>query len=208
MCFYFTNWCGSEIKCYRKPDELRNGIDSLILLRRNRTFVVEFIHSGSLVQEKNVKLGLKRGIIMKDTQAIKELQTENEIIEAFSVMKQLRKHLDEETYLDLVLDAKDKDRYKMFALIDGREIVAVIGFKPMITLYYGRFVWVCDLVTDANKRSKGYGEKLLKYVHEWAKENNYESVALSSGLERADAHRFYEGRMNYDKVSYVFKTNL
>ncbi|HWO98810.1 MAG TPA: GNAT family N-acetyltransferase, partial [Bacillus sp. (in: firmicutes)] len=75
-------------------------------------------------------------------------------------------------------------------------------------LYYGRFVWVCDLVTDSDKRSKGYGEKLLTYVHEWAKENNYESVALSSGLQRTDAHRFYEDKMKYDKVSYVFKASL
>ena len=145
---------------------------------------------------------------MKDTLAIKELQTQDEILEAFLVMKQLRKHLDEETYLDLVLDAKDNDRYKMFALIDEGEVVAVTGFKPMITLYYGRFVWVCDLVTDTNNRSKGYGEKLLTYVHEWAKENNYESVALSSGLLRTDAHSFYEDRMDYDKVSYVFKASL
>lgn len=139
---------------------------------------------------------------------IKELQSKNEILEAFSVMKQLRTHLDEATYLELVLEAKEKDSYKMCALIDGKELVAVIGFKPMITLYYGRFVWVCDLVTDTNKRSKGYGEKLLTYVHEWAKENNYESVALSSGLQRTDAHRFYENKMDYDKVSYVFKANL
>ena len=96
----------------------------------------------------------------------------------------------------------------MFALFDGEEIVAVTGFKPMITLYYGRFVWVCDLVTDTNKRSKGHGENLLTFVHEWAKENNYESVALSSGLQRTYAHRFYENKMNYDKVSYVFKTTL
>lgn len=78
----------------------------------------------------------------------------------------------------------------------------------MITLYYGRFVWVCDLVTDNNKRSNGYGDKLLSYVHEWAKENGYQSVALSSGLQRTDAHRFYEEKMGYDKVSYVFKKNL
>lgn len=142
------------------------------------------------------------------TLAIKELQSKNEIIEVFPVIKQLRTHLDENTYLELVLEAKEKDRYKMFALYDDGELVAVTGFKPMTTLYYGRFVWVCDLVTDTNKRSKGYGEKLLTYVHEWAKKNNYESVALSSGLQRTDAHRFYENRMDYDKVSYVFKTNL
>ncbi|WNF35402.1 GNAT family N-acetyltransferase [Bacillaceae bacterium IKA-2] len=143
-----------------------------------------------------------------DDLTIKELQSRKEILEAFPVMKQLRSHLDESIYLELVIEAQEKDRYKLFALLDKNEIVAVSGFKPMITLYYGRFVWVCDLVTDTNKRSKGYGEKLLSYIHEWARENNYESVALSSGLQRTEAHHFYEDRMNYDKVSYVFKTTL
>jgi len=142
------------------------------------------------------------------TTTIKQLQSKNEMIKAYSVMKQLRKHLDERTYLDLVLEAQEKDMYKMFALLEDNEIVAVTGFKPMITLYYGRFVWVCDLVTDENKRSKGYGKQLLTFVHEWAKENNFENVALSSGLQRTDGHRFYEEKMNYDKVSYVFKTSL
>lgn len=139
---------------------------------------------------------------------MKELQTDHEIIEAFPVMKQLRTHLDESTYLDLVREAKEKDRYKMFALYDSHKVVAVIGFTPMITLYYGRFVWVCDLVTDASRRSKGSGKKLLTYVHEWVKENKYDSVALSSGLQRTEAHRFYEDKMDYERVSYVFKASL
>lgn len=143
-----------------------------------------------------------------DTYTIKELQSQNGILEAYPVMKQLRTHLDENTYIELVLDARENDQYRLFALYDDDELVAVTGFKPMITLYYGRFVWVCDLVTDSNKRSKGYGEKLLTFVHEWAKEHNYESVALSSGLQRKDAHRFYEERMKYDKVSYVFKMSF
>lgn len=154
------------------------------------------------------ELVIKKGLILMNTYPIKELQSQDEILEAFPIMNQLRTHLDEATYLDLVQEAQEKDRYKMFALIDQNEIVAVIGFKPMTTLYYGRFVWVCDLVTDSNKRSKGYGEKLLSFVHEWAKENHYESVALSSGLQRHEAHRFYENKMNYDKVSFVFKNNL
>jgi len=139
---------------------------------------------------------------------IKELQTKDEILEAYPVMKQLRSHLDEMEYLDLVLEAKEVDRYKMFALFDQEQLVAVTGFKPMTTLYYGRFVWVCDLVTDQNNRSNGYGEKLLSFVHDWANEHNFASVALSSGLKRTDAHRFYTDRMDYDKVSYVFKNSL
>ena len=78
----------------------------------------------------------------------------------------------------------------------------------MITLYYGRFIWVCDLVTDSKTRSSGYGEKLLTYVHEWAKKNQYECVALSSGIQREEAHNFYEEKMDYKRVSYVFKNPL
>jgi hypothetical protein len=37
---------------------------------------------------------------------------------------------------------------------------------------------------------------------------NYESVALSSGLQRTNAHRFYENKMDHNKVSYVFKSTL
>jgi len=143
-----------------------------------------------------------------DILSIKELQSREDIIKAFPVMKQLRTHLDECTYLELVIDARENDRYKMYALLDNNEIVAVIGFKPMITLSSGKFIWVCDLVTDTTLRSKGYGEKLLTYLEGWAIENNYESIALSSGLQRTDAHRFYENKMNYDKASYVFKTTF
>lgn len=143
-----------------------------------------------------------------DKLTINELQSRDEILEAFPIMNQLRTHLNEATYLDLVIEAKEKDRYRLFALYNQGEIVAVTGFKPMITLYYGRFVWVCDLVTDSSKRANGYGKRLLSYVHKWAKENKYESVALSSGLERINAHRFYEEKMGYNKVSYVFKKPL
>ncbi|NSL50315.1 GNAT family N-acetyltransferase [Calidifontibacillus erzurumensis] len=139
---------------------------------------------------------------------ILELSTKEEIRKAYSVMKQLRTHLDEQTYLDLVMEAKEKENYKLFALFEENTLASVVGFQPMITLYYGRFVWVCDLVTDENKRSKGYGEKLLSFVHQWAKQHHFNTVALSSGLQRLDAHRFYEEKMGYQKVSYVFKKSL
>src|SRR5690625_3395220 len=99
-----------------------------------------------------IKIFDNRGNTM-GTNSIIELKTKEDIREAFSIMKQLRTHLDEITYLDLVAEARETDGYKIFALIDQEEIVAVIGFKPMITLYYGRIVWVCDLVTAKNCRS-------------------------------------------------------
>jgi GNAT superfamily N-acetyltransferase len=151
---------------------------------------------------------LTKGVIDLFPESIKELRTFDEILQAFPIMNQLRTHLDRNTYLDLVAEAQEKERYKLFALYDNGEIAAVVGFKPMITLYYGRFVWICDLVTGIQKRSKGYGEKLLTLVQDWAAQNNYQTVSLSSGLQRERAHRFYQEKMGYDKVSYVFKRNV
>ncbi|MED3713873.1 GNAT family N-acetyltransferase [Bacillus thermocopriae] len=139
---------------------------------------------------------------------IKELTTKQEWMDAFPVMKQLRTHLDEESYLKLVEEAVQKEGYRMVALYENGKIVAVSGFMPMITLYNGKFIWVCDLVTDSSQRSKGHGESLLSYIENWAKENGYPIISLSSGLQRKDAHRFYEDKMNYDKVSYVFLKKL
>ncbi|CAM4179863.1 GNAT family N-acetyltransferase [Lacicoccus alkaliphilus] len=143
-----------------------------------------------------------------ENEEVKELTTDAEILAAFPVMQQLRSHLSKGQYLELVNEARDKDSYSLHALFEGERIVAVCGFKPMITLYYGRFVWVCDLVTDENFRSNGYGARLLSFIHAWAKRHDYESVALSSGLKRTGAHHFYEDKMDYDKVSYVFKKDL
>ncbi|GAF11434.1 hypothetical protein JCM19046_5041 [Bacillus sp. JCM 19046] len=140
---------------------------------------------------------------MKHT-TIRALTRAEDWLEAYPIMHQLRTHLTEEEYLHLVAEAVDVDRYLLYALYEAEDIAAVVGFKEMTTLYNGRFIWVCDLITDKEKRSLGYGEKLLMFVHNYARKNDIERVSLSSGLQRRDAHRFYEDKMGYAKTSYVF----
>ncbi|MDV4150731.1 GNAT family N-acetyltransferase [Clostridium sp. AL.422] len=143
----------------------------------------------------------------KENTYVKELLNKDEFLKAFPIMKQLRTHLIEETYLNLILDMK-KEGYKMFSLYANDEIVAVAGVIKLTNLYYGKHVWVNDLVTDVSKRSNKYGQKLLSFIIEWAKENGCDVVALSSGIQRVEAHKFYELKMGFDKVSYVFKKQL
>lgn len=52
---------------------------------------------------------------------IQELQSQKEIVEAYPIMKQLRSHLDQETYVGLVSEAQQKDRYRMYALNKTRK---------------------------------------------------------------------------------------
>jgi GNAT superfamily N-acetyltransferase len=139
---------------------------------------------------------------------IRELSTEMDWLAAYPVMKQLRTHLSQERFLELTREATVSEGYKLAALYEEGKIMALTGFMPMITLYNGKSIWVCDLVTDSSVRSKGYGEKLLNYVETWAKNNGYDIISLSSGLQRLNAHRFYEDKMDYVKKSYVYLKEL
>lgn len=67
--------------------------------------------------------------------SIKELKSNEERQLAYPVMNQLRAHLHEEEYLNLVIEAAEKEGYRQFGLFEGDEIVAVIGFQPNIILW-------------------------------------------------------------------------
>ena len=123
-------------------------------------------------------------------------------------MHELRLHLDEAQYLDLI-GAMAQEGYRLFALRDENDaIVSLAGIAVLTNFYYGRHVWVYDLVTASAARSRGYGEQLLSFIEEFARAEKCAMVALASNLERTEAHRFYQQRMNYEKPSFVFKKVL
>jgi GNAT superfamily N-acetyltransferase len=134
---------------------------------------------------------------------VKEMKNKEEWIQAYPVMHELRTHLSENEYLAL-LEKMVPQGYRMFALFQGEQVVAVTGLIELDNFYNFKHIYVYDLVTKESERSKGYGEALLSFVHNLAKETGCHSVALSSGLQRLDAHRFYEERMDYQKTSYSF----
>ncbi len=138
---------------------------------------------------------------------IRELSSEEEWLDAFPVMKQLRTHLDEGTYLRY-LEEMTADGYRLFGLFSDGEPAALAGIGIETNMYYGRHLWVYELVTDSTHRSKGFGERLFEYLSDWAEEKGCERIALSSGLRREDAHRFYEERAGMERASYVFTLGL
>jgi GNAT superfamily N-acetyltransferase len=138
---------------------------------------------------------------------VKEMKTQKEWLQAYPVMQELRTGLSEDDYLSL-LEQMVLQGFRMFALFQDENIVAVTGIIELVNLYHLKHIYVYDLVTKETERSKGYGEELLGFVHNLAKETGCNCVALSSGLQRLDAHRFYEEKMNYKKTSYSFVHKL
>lgn len=145
--------------------------------------------------------------MLASTERILELTTQNQFLEAFPILNQLRTDLTEVSYLELLTQMK-QNGYKLFALYREQSIIVVAGISLQVNFYNKKYVFVYDLITDAAHRSQGYGYRLLSYIDEWAKSNGAQFVALESGIQRIDAHRFYEEKLNYDKWCYSFRKLL
>ncbi|ELY57734.1 GNAT family N-acetyltransferase [Natronolimnohabitans innermongolicus] len=138
---------------------------------------------------------------------IRELESEAEWIDAYPLMNRLYPDVDEAQYLEY-LAQMTADGYRLFGLFSDGELAALAGATILTNMYYGRHLWVYDLVTDPDHRSKGYGARFFRYLVEWAEKRGCETVALSSGLQRERAHRFYEERTELEKDAHVFTLDL
>ena len=138
---------------------------------------------------------------------IVELRSAAEQREALPVLRELYPSLDEGRYARLLAEMGG-DGYRQFAVRhEAGEIVAVAGVAIHINLYYGRHLYVYDLVVREGARSKGYGAMLLDHVEGIARREGCETAALACGLEREGALRLYE-RRGYQKPSYAMRKAL
>jgi len=116
--------------------------------------------------------------------------TRKEFQGCYPVIAQLRPHLNEAEFLKRV-EAQTPGGYRIaFVEHEGRP-VSVAGFRIMHSLSWGKFLYVDDLVTDEHERSKGFGQQLLAWLVQHAKEAKCDEFHLDSGVQRFGAHRFY-----------------
>ena len=121
---------------------------------------------------------------------IKLAETDEEINHCFGVMVQLRPHLTAEEFLRRV-KLQQPEGYLLAFVADDGEVKSVAGYRIQNMLAHGKFLYVDDLVTDDNSRSKGYGDALFDWLVQRAMDENCESLQLDSGVQRFSAHRFY-----------------
>ena len=117
--------------------------------------------------------------------------TDVEIDACYPAMQELRPHLRREDFVDVVCDLQ-RDGYTLAYLSAAETVLGVAGFRIQRALYCDKFLYVDDLVVVAAERSKGYGKVLLAWLEERAQAEGCAQVHLSSGIQRHDAHRFYQ----------------
>jgi GNAT superfamily N-acetyltransferase len=88
---------------------------------------------------------------------IVELHSPAQRSEVLPILRELYPWLDEGRYAALLAEMID-DGYRQFALRnEAAEIIAMAGIAVHVNLYYGRHLYVYDLVVKEDARSKGYG---------------------------------------------------
>lgn len=132
---------------------------------------------------------------------IRQAETDKEIAACYPVMRELRPHAPENEFVSRIRN-QENSGYRLALMEVGNEIVAVAGFRIGESLAWGRFLYVDDLVTSGRHRSKGFGAKLLSWMREFASAENCQQLHLDSGIQREDAHRFYERRNNRGQTTF------
>ncbi|HEX8288562.1 MAG TPA: GNAT family N-acetyltransferase [Pyrinomonadaceae bacterium] len=116
--------------------------------------------------------------------------SEQEILDCYSVMAELRPHLKRDEFVPTVYRLSEIAGFQL-AYLNDNGVKAVAGFRISEWLANGKYLEIEDLATKSGERSKGYGGELFDWLAEYARENNCRQLRLVSRVSRLDAHRFY-----------------
>ena len=123
----------------------------------------------------------------------KVAETDQEIERCYAVVAELRPDIAKNEFLPRVRQMASEG-YRLAYLERGPDVVAVAGYRISTNFWLGRHLYVDDLVTAAQARSRGYGEALLLWLCEEARRAGCNTLDLDSGTQRARAHKFYFGQ--------------
>lgn len=135
------------------------------------------------------------------------IQSFTDLERAFAVMKELRPHLSFLEFKEIFEESQRADGYQIAAIEIQGEIVAVMGYRYLSDFVRGRHLYIDDLVSSENLRSKGLGAELLKYAEEIALKSNCKTLRLCTGIENERGMTFYE-QNGWTKRAYAYTKNL
>jgi len=122
--------------------------------------------------------------------------------DALPVLRELRPHLTAESAGAVYEEGFPQGLRYSAAYLEGR-CVGVAGWRIVAAMVSIRKLYIDDLVTTESARSRGVGSFLIAALEGRARDAGCVVVDLDSGVQRADAHRFYE-REGFERTSFHF----
>ena len=137
---------------------------------------------------------------------LKTAESNDDIARCFSVIAELRGHLDEGSFVNMVRDM-ESEGYRLVFIEEDETVVAAAGYRIFTNLFMGKNLYIDDLVTSDQSRSKGHGKAMIDCLRSIAVAEGCTHLHLDSGTQRHRAHRFYL-RQGMDITSFHFSEKL
>jgi len=143
-------------------------------------------------------------MLMQNSQNIYVLTSEEDLRDAFSILKILRPHLSFDEFKSLYDIAHQHETYTLVGYKSNNVLSAVMGWRIIHDFVHGRHLYIDDLITLDTMRNKGIGATLLRHAEELALQHNCKSLRLCTGIENKDGMRFYE-REGWQARAFAYK---
>jgi ribosomal protein S18 acetylase RimI-like enzyme len=135
---------------------------------------------------------------------IRSIASQQELENAFPVLKELRKELSFADYFSLYEEAQKRDEYQLVGIFDGSECLAVMGYRILFDFAHGKHLYIDDLVVTERERDTGLGARLLEHAEAEARKHNCQGQRLCVRIDNEGAKRFYE-RNGWSARSIAYK---
>lgn len=114
----------------------------------------------------------------------------DELVQAFTeLIPQLAPNAVIPTKTDLIQIVNSENIVLIAAEADG-----IVGLLTLVInkIPTGNKLWIEDVVVDSKMRGKGLGKQLTKYAIDYARENGYNQINLTSTPDRIAANQLYQ----------------
>jgi GNAT superfamily N-acetyltransferase len=135
-----------------------------------------------------------------------DLDDEETLERIFPVLTQLRTQVSWEVFNARLQDLRTEN-YELWGCFEGERILGLASSRIYTDWVRGPHLYVDDLVTDAEARSRGIGALLLKRLELHACDLGLKSLRLSCVLENEHGLRFYR-REGWKERAYALVKSL
>ncbi|KJG01505.1 GNAT family N-acetyltransferase [Photobacterium angustum] len=118
------------------------------------------------------------------------LEKNSDYESVLDVLLQLRPNYNLDS-LSAQIEKQQSHGYQVVYVKSSEGILAAAGFNVGEKLSWGKHIYIDDLVTNAQFRSRGVGKVILNWLKTYALEIGCEQIHLDSGVQRFSAHKFY-----------------
>lgn len=127
---------------------------------------------------------------------IKEILARGEIFETSYVLKQIYENLDQETYVEDILNMIQRG-YRMAAVfeennnIENGRCIGVVGVRIIRKLQHGKAIEIEDFMIDRKNRGIGVGKMLIRWVEWQALNFNCKNIIGNLKTKRLESQKIF-----------------